>query len=259
MKNKLTITVVFVAVVVFGINCLGMLSACGSGHRTIREVSIIAHVGYTETVRNVTFYVVEGVIQNNCTVNLRSINVTATLYDVSNCIIYEPNTRITLDVLKPNNKVPFEISFALGSLSSPEHYRVRACGVETDKEPSTTLEIIIQRSDEVDGEGYRRIVGKVRNKGGVKAVSVKVTCAFYGSDERLIGMRHNFTSPLSISPGGEADFEVGSKPFRVESANFESFAVARRYERVPWENWVLLAAMIVACVLFVVYMKRRGW
>jgi hypothetical protein len=258
MNKKLAIVVLCVLILASGIDYLSVVAVYGLGSGIKRSVRILTHTGRTETVMNVTFYKINGVIQNNHTVNLRSINVTATLYNASSFITAKTPTRITLDVLKPEEKVPFEIDVALSSIPVPDHYQVVAQGAETDEDPSAPLEITVD-SHSVDNNGYCTIVGKVQNDGHTKAVSVKVTCAFYDQNNNLIAMRHDFPNPLSIGPGGEADFEINSKPFKVGSAEFELFAVAIRYDRVPWENWALLALLIVVFLVFLVYMRHRGW
>lgn len=257
MKNKSLLICLFFAVIPLVTNLL-CTSTSGSENGKVRPLRIAADRGYNETVRNVRFFVVKGVVQNNYTTNMCSINVSAIFYDADNEPTRIAKNSVALKIVKPQHKTPFEIYLPLHSSCPPQTYSLRAEGIQTDEHPIDSLEVVNQ-TGWADEEGFYRIVGEVENKGSMVAESVKVMCAFYDQSDNLITLSKDITSPISVSPGGKAVFKLSSKPFPSPDGNFELFIVVHHYEKSIVANWVLFTVLVVASLLSFLYMKQRGW
>lgn len=258
MRGKLLLVGVFLAAIPLVTCCSSTSSTLASENGKVRPLRIVAHRGYIETVRNVSFFAVKGVVQNNYTNNMRSINVTATFYNAGEEPIGITNTRTALKIVEPQSKTPFEIYMPLHSSPPPHSYSLTAKGLETRENPIASLEII-NLTWWVDGEGFYRIVGEVHNKGSMVAKSVSVMCAYYDPNGNLITLSSDIVYPISVNPGGKADFELSSRPFPLTIGNFELFIVVHHYDRSISANWILFSVLVAASLLFFAYMKRKGW
>lgn len=258
MKDKLLLVGLFLVAIPFIITCSFTSSTLALENGKVRPLRITAHRGYIETVRNVSFFTVKGVVQNNDTSNMRSINVTATFYNASKEPIGIINTSTALKIVEPQSKTPFEIYMPLHSSPPPHNYSLTAKGIETDEKPIASLEIA-NLTGWVDGEGFYRIVGEVHNKGSMVAKSVRVVCAYYDSNGNLITTSGDIVYPISVNPGGKADFELSSRPFPLTVDNFDLFIAVHHYERLTSANWILFSVLVAASFLFFAFMKRRGW
>lgn len=258
MRGKFLLVTLFPVAVVLATTCSFTSSTLVLDDRTVRSLRIVGHRGYVEIVRNVSFFAVKGVVLNNYTTNMCSINVTATFYNISEKPIGIVDVRALLKIVEPQGKAPFEIDLPLHSSPPPHNYTLVAKGVETDQEPITSLEIL-NVTEWVDGEGFFRIRGAVHNKGSMIAKSVKVVCAFYDPTGSLITTSSDITDPISVNPWGKADFELSSKPFPTTVGSFDLFIVVHHFERSASANWILFSFLIAASLLFFAYMRRRGW
>ena len=258
MKSTLLLISLFLAAVLPVTSCPFTSTTLGSEDGNVRPLRIIGHRGYVETARNVSFFTVKGVVQNNNTSNMRSINVTATFYHADMKPIRIVESRTALEIVEPQSETPFEIYMPLHSSPPPHNYSLTARGVETDESPIASLEIAKLR-EWVDGEGFLRIVGEVHNKGSMVAKSVRVTSAYYDLNGDLITVSSDIVYPISVIPGGKAEFELTSRPFPLTEGSFDLFIVVHHYERLASANWILFSILVATSFLFFVYMKRRGW
>lgn len=259
MNSKLAIVVVFVIIISVGVGAYYVTLLSTPTSRVPKSLEIISHTSYTDEVKDITFFVVAGVIQNNLTTNVDSVNITATFFDVANNTIGTEVSQSELNIIKSGQKSPFEVSLVLGSSTDiPYRYELSASCFETDEEPVAGLEIV-NEVESFDEDGYHRIVGQVQNNGKRKAFSVKVICTYHNLDGDVIAISHAYVSQSVIEGGDKAVFELSSKPHEINPASYELFIVAQRYEPLLITNYVLLAILVVVFVLFIVYMKRRGW
>jgi len=255
--KKLTIIVVIVAIITFGTGSpvTSLTSVLTSG--AIRRLKIMDYITFV-TEGNVTYFTVKGVIKNNSTTNVRSVNVTTVFYDADYNLIATRVSSTALKIIRPEQKTPFEVYLLLGSISPPDHCRLTALGIETDQEPIGKFKIVNQTS-KVEG-GYRVILGELKNEASMRAVSVKVICAYYDSQGNLTAMSHAYPNPVTLDPDENANFKIRLKLAQgIELKRFDLFVSARSYEQVVEANWILLSALATAAVLYIVYMKRRGW
>ena len=255
--KKLTIIVVIVAIITFGTGSpvTSLTSVLRSS--TVRRLKIMDYITFV-TEGNVTYFTVKGLITNNSTTNVRSVNVTAMFYDTDNNLIATRVSGTALKIIRPEQKTPFEVYLTLDSISSLDHCRLTVLGIETDQEPIGKFKIL-NRTSNVDG-GYRVILGELKNEASVRAVSVKVICACYGLQGNLTAMSHTYPNPVTLNPDESANFKIRLKLTPgMELERFELFVSARSYEKVAEANWILLGALVAAAVLYIAYMKRRGW
>ena len=255
--KKLAIMVVIVAIVAFGtVSPVTSLTSV-SRSSTVQRLKIMDYITFVAE-GNVTYFTVKGVIKNNSTTNVRSVNVTAVFYDADNNLIATRVSSTALKIIRPEQKTPFEVYLLLVSFSSPDHCHLTALGIETDQEPIGKFKIVNQTS-KVEG-GYRVILGELKNEGSMRAVSVKVICVCYDSQGNLTAMSHTYPNPVTLDPDENASFKIRLKLAPgIELKRFELFVSARSYEKVAEARWILLSALAAAAVLYIVYMKRRGW
>jgi len=247
--------------------CLNLISSILTGFNAsidlaeeekTRYLKITRHIGFVEIVKNVSFFIVKGLVQNNGTKNMISVNVTATFYNEKGQIIAETSGRAALKIIKAGQESPFEIYLPLHSSPAPTRYNLLAVGLETDEEPYGLLKIKNVK-DWVDDKGFHKVSGEVYNMGPMIAKSVRVICAYYNYEGKLLAISDSVVDPVSIKPGGKSRFEVSSYPFTFRAMRYDLFVAAHHYERVASANWMLFSILITATVIFLVYMKRRGW
>jgi len=258
MNTKLIIFIALVVVVGFVVCCIRLLST-PTPEKNIEkgELTIVSHVGCFERVQNVTYFMVKGIVQNNYTISMRNVNITAIFYDAENKTVRKAYSYAALTIVKPGQRSPFEIS-----VSSPKgnySYSLTTVGIKTDENPPNGLQVVNQNSTIIGG--YYKIFGEVLNKEGWRAVSVRVICAYYDSEGNITALSHTFTSPDSINAGSKGSFEINLKieDMMGPPDSFELFVVVHHYEVAFIGNYVLMFILVLAFLVFVVYMKRRGW
>lgn len=251
--GRLPVLIVIVSIFLLTIVCPVKSLTDELGNGTVRKLKITGHVACDETYGNVTYYTVKGVVENNCTRNVRSVNVTA-VFDLGNRTVTGV-TCAALQIIEPRQKTPFEI-YLRDSSSCVETYCLTAFGSETDEKPVGKFEIV--KCKNYSAEGRYIIVGELKNVGSERARSLSMFCACYNVEDVLITILNTCPQPVTVDPNEKADFEFKLKS-GIEPERFELFVSARAYEKVARANWVLLTVLILASVFFIAYMKIRGW
>jgi len=221
-------------------------------------LKITAHISFVETVNNVSFFVVKGLVQNNGTKNVVSTNVTAIFYKEDGKIAATSSTRTALKIIRAGEESPFQIYLALHSSPAPKSYKLRAIGLETNEEPYDFIKIKNVKSW-IDKDGFHRVSGEVYNKGPLIAKSVRVICVYYDAEGKILVISDTVTDPISIIPGGRSHFDISSYPFPIKARRYDLFVSVRRYEKAASANWILFGLLITVTIIFLVYMKRKGW
>lgn len=260
MNTKLAILVAFIIVMGF-VACYAtlMLTPTSDKDPGKGELRIVSSTDSIESVKNVTFFAVKGIVQNNYTTNMRDVNITVIFYDAENRIVGDAGGCAAFKIVKPEQKTPFEIYVQYAMVREVYNYSLTAVGAKTDEEPFDKLQIVNQSS--AIKERYHQIVGEVLNEERWTAVVVKVICTYYDSEGNLTDISHVFASPNSIPAGGKASFEINLKLGEIMKPpdRFELFVVAHHYEVIFIGNYVALFILMLTFLVFVVYMKRRGW
>ena len=253
MNNKLAIATVIIAIIIgAGIYYLTLPAPTP-------EVppKILSHTIYITEADSIRFFTVVGEVQNNLKANIGSVKILATFYDAKNNTIGTRFTYTELNILKPGQKAPFDIYLLLNlSTDIPARYELTLSYVETGEEPVAELEIL-NRTSSIDEQGYHKISGEVQNKGLRKTYAVKIICTYYDPEGKVIAVSHAYVSP-KIEAGEKASFELSSKPHKISPASY-GLTIVARYGILVIAHLELLAILIAAFIIFIVFMKRRGW
>jgi len=257
LKSKVTVTALILSIIIVGVGVYYLNLQPASTPEV--QPQIVSYTGYLEKADSVTYFTVAGVVQNNLKTNIESVNVTATFYDRENNLIGTRFSLIVLKILEPEQRAPFEIYLLLNSSMdiTDIRYELKLSYVKTSKETIAGL-AILNRTSSVDMNGYYRITGEVQNNGIRKAFSVKIFCTYYDSEGNVLAVSHAYVSS-EIDAGEKTSFELSSKPHKISPANYELLIVTHHYEPLIVTRYQLLVILIIAFVLFIAFMKRRGW
>jgi hypothetical protein len=217
----------------------------------------------SQVISSTKTLIVSGVVKNNQQVWLSSLRVNATFYDSENRVIATTSVSSFVKAIGPGQIAPFEIYFSFESYgASPLRYTLSASALVDTEAHDSGIEIVSSVAD-VDENGYHVIHGSLENKGEMKAVYVKVYGLYYDAEGNVSYVSESLVSE-SINPGYTMPFVVSSEPNRIEFANFEVVPVVRGYDWYyfwrygPPQLW-LFVIVVGIFVLFIVYMKRKGW
>jgi len=213
-----------------------------------------------EFVENVTFFVVAGVIENALQTNIEAVNVTATFYDAENKLIGTIETPVELEILKPNQRVPFRIYLLVNSTTAITDisYELMLEFVETTEEPIEGL-VILNQTPSIDKDGYYIISGELQHQGSMTAHAVKLLCTYYDSDGNVLAVSHADVSAV-MDPNETRPFEISSKPHQITPASYELLIIVVRYRQIPIQHYLRLFILVLGIFLLIAYMKkRRGW
>jgi len=215
------------------------------------SLQILGHTSHVMSSGTVEFFVIEGVVKNNSTANVR-VNVTATYYGAENVTLDSQINKVELDVLKPGQKSPFVFYRVLHELEIT--YKLNLSYVQTSEQPADVLELV-DLANQTEGNDFT-ISGRVVNKRIFDARSVRVVCAYYDGNGTFVGLSRQLIT--SIDAGGSAEFEL-SMDVSGGISSYDLMVSAGGYEYTSIANYVLLSVLILAFLGFVIFMKRRGW
>lgn len=258
MKGKTLITGIIYISLIFGTQVSDLNQPTTSTQ--VEQSQIVGHIAYLESVGNVTFFVVVGAIENTLNTNIASVNVSATFYDAKNMLIGTRETPTELEILKPNQRVPFKIYLLVNSTAAVTDisYELTLEYAETTEEPTEEL-VILNHIPSIDNDGYYIITGEVQHQGSMTAHAVKLVCIYYDSEGNLLAVSHADVSAV-LDPDDTSSFELSSKPHKINPASYELLIIVGRYRQIPIQHYLRLFVLIVGIILTIVYMKKRwGW
>lgn len=254
MKSKVAIAIVIIATIIVGAAIYYLTLPAPTPEVPPK---IQSHTSYITEADSIRFFTVVGEIQNNLKTNIDSVKIHATFYDAKNNTIGTRFTYTELKILKPGQKAPFDIYLLLNSSTEiPARYELTLSYVKTSEKPIAELEIL-NRISSIDEEGYHKISGEVQNKGLRRAYAVKILCTYYDQEGKVIAVSRAYVSP-KIEAGEKASFELSSKPHKISPASY-GLSIVARYGILVVAHIELLAILIAVFVIFIVFMKRRGW
>jgi len=259
MNKKLAIISVLLAIIGAGLEVCRITNASSSPIEELAHLEITTYMTNFTKVNETYVITVIGVVQNNLTTNVKSVKINATFYDAQNSTIGKSYAYTELEIFKPEQRAPFTLYFS--STEASARLELVASCVKTNEEPIAGLKILEETLHTyIDEKGYHIITGEVRNDARGKAVMGKVICINYDGKGNVIALSRAFTNPHNIPSGGNASFELSSKPYKIKPASYELLVIAHHYVLVPIENYILFAILTVTLIVFIVYMKRkRGW
>lgn len=258
MKGKALITGLIYISLIVGIRVPDLNQLATSTRE--EQPQIVSHTSYMEFVENVTFFVVAGVIENAIKTNIEAVNVTATFYDTENKFIGTRGTPVELEILKPNQRVPFRIYLPVNSTTTITDisYELMLEFVETTEEPIEGL-VILNQTPRVDKDGYYIISGEVQHQGSMTAHAVKLLCTYYDSEGNVLAVSQADVSAV-MDPDETIPFELSSKPHQITPASYELLIIVGRYRQIPIQHYLRLFILVLGIFLLIAYMKkRRGW
>jgi len=182
-----------------------------------KEPKILSMNSYTDR----GYLNVVGEVKNNLQSNINYVKLTATFYDANKKVIGTDFTYAELDILKPNQKSPFELSSYPDKITPEwDNYKLHLSYDTTGQSPYAGLEIL-SYSDKIDDRGYHKIIGEVKNKGVRTSSYVKVVSTYYNAKGEVIGTDFTFTDPSDIAAGVSAPFELSSYPRKLRPSRYE--------------------------------------
>lgn len=183
--------------------------------QTSEPPEILSHSSYF----NMGYFKVVGEVENTLPNNINFVQIVATFYDDQNKVIGTAFTFTDLDILKPNQKSPFELSSYPEEIN-PSSYKLQLSYRKTSEEPFDGLEILSHNSW-IDDLGYYKIVGEVQNNGVRESSFVQVICTYYDDSNNVIGSAFTFTQLDTIYVGSSAPFELSSYPMTLSPSYYE--------------------------------------
>ncbi|MFQ6125459.1 MAG: FxLYD domain-containing protein [Candidatus Heimdallarchaeota archaeon] len=262
MKWRRIYTGFFILIIISGVGAYYLSQQPSTPPPTIQEKppQVIGHSAYLDKIdERIIFYTVVGVVQNNLRTNIEAVNVTASFYDAADYLIGSRYSPIVVEILKPEQRSPFAIYMKVDPTTSFEDisYELSVEYHRTSVEPITGL-VIANQTSSIDQNGYHIVSGAIQNRGLRKAYSVSLYCMYYDENHNFLTISRTFVV-ATMEIGQIASFHLNSSPNKITPARYELLIVPQAYGLLFVSNITLFFALGVVFVLFIVYMRRRGW
>jgi hypothetical protein len=186
---------------------------------------ILSYSNYTDFQG---YFAVVGEVKNTLSSNIKDVEIMATFYDSGNSVIGTAFTYADIDILKPNQKSPFELN-SYPDIIAPSSIKLTVDYQVTTDQPFEGL-VILNHTPSVDDLGYYKVVGEVKNSGADQVQDIKVICTYYDSAGKVIGKSWASTAFLYVSVGDTATFELSSYPRKFTPASYELQVQGQRAE-----------------------------
>ncbi|WP_091828963.1 FxLYD domain-containing protein [Methanohalophilus halophilus] len=165
-----------------------------------------------------------GEVQNNLDQNIEYVKIIGTFYNEYNEVIGTDYTYTDIDILKPGQKSPFELTTYPDSFI-PASYKLQLSYSTTSSEP---YENVIIKSHTSDNDGdYFEVVGEVQNDGEETVEYVKIIGTFYNEDDIVIGKDYSYSTLDIITSGDTSPFELSSFPQTINPSRYDLQTQAR--------------------------------
>lgn len=177
---------------------------------------ILSHTGFVDD--SDTPHIV-GEVYNNDEANMEYIVIKASLYDADGNFLVEEETYAYVDILRPGEKSPFELTL----WDPPEGldtYKLSVTGDKTSDEPIVGLEFV-QYYDNMEDDGDWTMIGEVANNGDQVASYVQIIVTLYNEAGEVVDVgfttaERSLMRPDSISPFEIYVGDVHGDPTRYE-------------------------------------------
>lgn len=163
------------------------------------------------------FYIV-GEVLNTTNSNINFVKVVATFYDEAGTVIGTGFTYTELDIIPPNDAVPFKISSYPDKIQ-PASYKLSSDYNTTSEEPFAGLSI--KSHSATISMGYYEIVGEVENTSTMPAEFVKIVATYYNYNGHVIGTAFTYTEIDVVEAGGTSPFKLSSYPRKISPASYK--------------------------------------
>jgi hypothetical protein len=196
------------------------------------SVAILSYSSYVDSMKD---YHIVGEVRNGGTYNLGSVEITAIFYNKTGTMVDTESTYIIVDILKPNQRSPFDIESSF--TSSLYNYTIIVSDYEaTSEQPYTSLQIL-NFSNYTDNLGYQHIVGEIQNTGKSNIQSLKIAATYYNKSNCVIDTNYAFTSVDVLIPNQKSPFEIIEK---VAPYNY-SLVIAGASSNVPYRDFQIIS------------------
>jgi hypothetical protein len=199
-----------------------------------------------------TFHIV-GEIENNSSVPLNQVVVTATFYDVNKKILDTVSTESILETIMPGKKGPFDLFFANNIVSQIYQYSLNIGYKPTDyKTESLEISSSNAKRDMLDNF---IISGTVTNHDQKTANTIVVIATLYDRDGRVVAASKTYTQPEYLKAGGITPFFVSifDKSQSLKATDYSLMVESEEYTAVPefpLGSGIILSLSVIAYVMF---------
>ena len=156
------------------------------------------------------YYHIVGEVKNNSpTDSMNNVKIVATFYDSARRVVGTDFTYTNVDVIRPAEKSSFEIILDDQDQSQKvDSYKLSVSSDVTEALPAALKLSVGESNLDSNSTDAYHIVGQVTNQGSQKATFVKVSGAFYNSDNKVVAAGYAYTTPQDLQPGQTAPFEI---------------------------------------------------
>jgi len=199
-----------------------------------------------------TFHIV-GEIENNSSVPLNQVVVTATFYDVNKKILDTVSTESILETIMPGKKGPFDLFFINNVVSQIYQYSLNIGYKPTDyKTESLEISSSNAKRDMLDNF---IISGTVTNHDQKTANTIVVIATLYDKDGRVVAASKTYTQPEYLKAGGITPFLVPifDKSQSLKATDYSLIVESEEYTAVPefpLGSGIILSLSVIAYVMF---------
>ena len=199
-----------------------------------------------------TFHIV-GEIENNSSVPLNQVVVTATFYDINKKILDTVSTDSILETIMPGKKGPFDVLFTNNIVSQIYQYSLNIKYKPTDYK-TESLEILSSNAKRDMLDNFI-ISGTVINHDQKTANTIVVIATLYDKDGKVVATSKTYTQPEYLKAGGITPFLVSifDKSQSLKATDYSLMVESEEYTAVPefpLGSGIILALSVIAYVIF---------
>jgi len=176
-------------------------------------------LSYTGVKDDYGYYTIYGEVQNNLGYNLEYVKIVASYYDNRGQFLGSSFTFTEMDILKPGQKSPFELS-SFPDTFTPSEVELQVTYSRAYSKPFEGI-TILNHSGKSSTYGCYEVIGQVQNNSNVDASYVKIVCTYYNGNGKVIGCAFCFTDIDTLRPGQKSPFELTSYPLEITPAYYE--------------------------------------
>jgi hypothetical protein len=197
------------------------------------------------------FHIV-GEIENNASVPLNQVVVTATFYDINDKVLDTVNTNSILQTIMPGTKGPFDLIHVNNLASQIYRYSLNIAYKPTEHKTGS-LEILSSNAKHDMLDNFF-ISGTIINHDQRTANTIVVIATIYDKDGRVLATGKTYTEPEYLKGGGITPFLVSipDKSQSQKAADYSLTVESEEYTAVPefpLGSGIILSLSVIAYVM----------
>lgn len=161
---------------------------------------------HSSYVDSIDYLHIVGEVQNNTANHLRSVKITANMFNYNGQLLDTGSSYIHLDNLPSGDKTCFHILF-WDEPTGWSYYEFEV-SYRTDGEPLPNLTVFNDSGSYDPTYGWYEIVGFVRNDHGSRVEYVSPVGTIYNAAGTVLGCRWAFVNATHLDPGQVSSFEI---------------------------------------------------